>query len=116
MNPKPETRNPSPQTSREASNLAAKRPNLAPSGAKPLPAAGSPAEPANPTAEAIVRRLPDKPLLTARDVADALFLVSTGPVTDAVDSGSIHAVRIGKQYRIARDEAARWIRTLEAAR
>ena len=114
MNHEPGTRN--PQTSREAPSLAAKRPSLAPSGAQPRPAAGLPASPANPTAEAIVRRLPDKPLLTARDVADALFLVSTGPVTDAVDTGSIHAVRIGKQYRIARDEAARWIRTLEASK
>ena len=70
----------------------------------------------NPTAEAIVSRLPDKPLLTARDIADALFLVSTGPVTDAVDDGSIRAVRVGKQYRIARDEAARWIRSLEASK
>ncbi|MBQ6247405.1 MAG: hypothetical protein IJK04_11100 [Kiritimatiellae bacterium] len=74
------------------------------------------ASPANPTAEAIVSRLPDKPLLTARDIADALFLVSTGPVTDAVDDGSIRAVRVGKQYRIARDEAARWIRSLEASK
>ena len=70
----------------------------------------------NPTAEAIVRRLPDKPLLNAREVADALFLLTARPVTDAVDDGSIRAVKVGNQYRIARDEAARWIRSLEAAK
>ena len=70
----------------------------------------------NPTAEAIVRRLPDKPLLTARDVADALNLSDTRLVANAVDTGTIRAVKVGKRYRISRDEAARWIRTLEAAR
>ena len=70
----------------------------------------------NPTAEAIVSRLPDKPLLNARDIADALFLSDTRTISKAVDDGTIHAVRVGRQYRIARAEAARWIRTLEAAR
>lgn len=70
----------------------------------------------NATAEAIVRRLPDKPLLTARDLADALFMATPKSVTDAIDDGSIRAVRVGKQYRIARDEAARWIRSLEASK
>ena len=79
-------------------------------------AAGSPASPANPTAEAIVRRLPDKPLLNAREVADALNLSDTRLVANAVDTGTIRAVKVGKRYRISRDEAARWIRTLEAAR
>ena len=74
------------------------------------------ASPANPTAEAIVRRLPDRPLLTARDVADALNLSDTRLVANAVDTGTIRAVKVGKRYRISRDEAARWIRTLEAAR
>ena len=119
MNPKPETRNPSPQTSREAPNLAAKRPGLAPSGAQPpreagqpRPAAGSPASPANPTAEAIVSRLPDRPLVNAREIADALFQTTTSFVVAAVDEGKLRAVKIGGQYRVARAEAARWIRSL----
>ncbi len=70
----------------------------------------------NPTAEAIVARLPDRPILNAREVADALFLASAKSVTDAVDDGSLRAVKAGKQYRISRAEAARWIRSLEAAR
>lgn len=72
--------------------------------------------PCNPTVAAIVARLPDKPLLTARDIADALGFQSTGPVTDAVCDGSLSAVRIGGKYRIARAEARRWISTLEAAK
>ena len=76
------------------------------------PGTRNPASPANPTAEAIVRRLPDKPLLTARDVADALFQTTTSFVVAAVDEGSLRAVKIGGQYRVARAEAARWIRSL----
>ncbi len=75
-----------------------------------------PASPANPTAEAIVRRLPDRPLLTARDVADALFFSKSDSIVAAVESGELRAVRVGNQYRISRAEAARWIRTLEAAK
>ncbi|MBQ3807149.1 MAG: helix-turn-helix domain-containing protein [Kiritimatiellae bacterium] len=110
MNPKPDTRN--PQTSREAPNLAAKRPNLAPAGAQPRPAAGLPAR--NPTAEAIVSRLPDKPVVNAREIADALDMTGISAVTGAVDEGKLHAVKIGGQYRVARAEAARWIRSLGA--
>ena len=68
----------------------------------------------NPTAEAIVSRLPDKPLVNAREIADALSMTSTGGVTAAVDEGKLHAVKIGGPYRVARAEAARWIRSLGA--
>ncbi len=70
--------------------------------------------PANPTAESIVARLPDRPLVNARDIADALSMVGISAVTAAIEEGAIHAVRIGGQYRIAREEAARWIRSLGA--
>lgn len=70
----------------------------------------------NPTAEAIVSRLPDRPLVNAREIADALFQTTSRSVVAAVEEGKLHAVRIGGQYRIARDEAARWIRTLEASK
>ena len=72
--------------------------------------------PANPTAEAIVSRLPDRPLLTARDIADALFMTTTKSVTDAIDEGSLHAVKVGGKFRILPAEAARWIRSLEASK
>lgn len=72
----------------------------------------SPADAGNATAEAIIARLPDRPLVNAREVADALFQTTTSFVVAAVDEGRIAAVRIGTQYRISRAEAARWIRTL----
>ena len=66
----------------------------------------------NPTAEAIVSRLPDRPLVNAREIADALFQTTTSFVVAAVDEGKLRAVKIGGQYRVARAEAARWIRSL----
>ena len=66
------------------------------------------------SAEAIVARLPQKPVLNARDVADALFLANARPVIDAIDEGLLSAIKVGRQYRIHRKEAARWIRSLEA--
>ena len=66
------------------------------------------------SAEAIVARLPQKPILNAAEVADALFLARSAPVVDAIDDGKLAAIKVGKQYRIHRKEAARWIRSLEA--
>ena len=68
--------------------------------------------PANPTAEAIISRLPDRPLVNAREIADALDMTGISAVTCAVDEGKLHALKIGGQYRISREEAARWIRSL----
>ena len=65
------------------------------------------------SAEAIVARLPQKPILNARDVADALFLSNARPVIDAIDEGALAAIRVRRQYRIHRREAERWIRSLE---
>lgn len=70
--------------------------------------------PCNTTVADIIARLPDKPLLTARDLADALFCATTTFVTDAVADGSLRAVKVGAQYRISPREARRWIRSLEA--
>lgn len=70
--------------------------------------------PANPTAEAIIARLPDRPLVNAREIADALFQTTSRSVVDAIDEGRLHAVKVGGQYRISRAEAARWIRSLGA--
>ncbi len=68
--------------------------------------------PANPTAEAIVSRLPDRPLVNAREIADVLSMTGISAVTDAVDEGKLHAVKVGGQYRVSRAEASRWIRSL----
>ena len=48
--------------------------------------------PANPTAEAIITRLPDRPLVNAREIADALSMTSTGGVTAAIEEGMLRAV------------------------
>ena len=72
--------------------------------------------PGNATAEDIIARLPDKPLLTARDIADALFMQTSAVVVAAVDDGSLRAVKVGTQYRISPREARRWIRSLEASK
>lgn len=66
----------------------------------------------NPTAETIVSRLPDRPLVNARDVAEALYQKTTSFVTAAIDEGKLRAVKVGGQYRILHAEAARWIRSL----
>jgi excisionase family DNA binding protein len=66
------------------------------------------------SAEAIVARLPQKPILNAAEVADALFLANSRCVVAAIDEGKLAAIKVGKQYRIHRSEAARWIRSLEA--
>ena len=68
----------------------------------------------NATAERLVARLPQKPVLSAQEVADALFLSRSDSVVAAIEDGSLSAVRVGRRYRIHRTEAARWIRTLEA--
>ena len=68
----------------------------------------------NPTIALIVSRLPRKPLVNAREIADALGLATTSYVVSAIEEGSIRAAKIGPQYRIAREEAERWIRELEA--
>jgi excisionase family DNA binding protein len=61
----------------------------------------------NATAEKIVARLPQKPVLNAAEVADALFLADSRSVVAAIDEGSLSAIRVGKQYRIHRREAER---------
>ena len=72
--------------------------------------------PCNTTVADIIARLPDKPLLTARDLADALFQTTTSFVAAAVEDGSLGAVKIGGQYRVSPREARRWIRSLEASK
>lgn len=70
----------------------------------------------NPTISLIVSRLPNKPLVNAREVADALGQATTSFVVAAIEEGHIRAVRIGPQYRIARQEAERWIRSKDAVK
>lgn len=70
----------------------------------------------NATVELIISRLPRKPILNAREIADALALGRTDPIVAAIESGKLNAAKVGKQYRISRTEAERWIRSLEASK
>lgn len=63
----------------------------------------------NLTAEAIVERLPRKPLLSARDVADAIGAASTKPVIEAIEAGRLSAARPAGRYIISRNAAEKWI-------
>ena len=74
----------------------------------------TPATTTNPTAEAVVARLPKRPILSTRDIADAIGYATVRCVVEAVESGDMRAIRTsGKgRYLVSREEAARWIRTL----
>lgn len=63
----------------------------------------------NPTAAAVIARLPNKPMLAPRDIADALGLATTQAVINAIEDGRLAAVPIGRRYIIARAETVRWI-------
>jgi hypothetical protein len=63
----------------------------------------------NTAADAIIARLPNKELLNAREIADALDLVSTTCVISAIDQGDLPAVHIGHYYRITRKDTIAWI-------
>lgn len=64
----------------------------------------------NSTVDLILSRLPAKPLLSPRDVADALGTSTTQPVMQAIQTGSISSVVISGRYIISRTEAERYIR------
>lgn len=64
----------------------------------------------NPTIETILSRLPATPLVTPRDISDALSMASTKTVIEAIDSGALAAARPGRTYIISRADAERWIR------
>ena len=67
---------------------------------------------ANQTVELIVSRLPRKPILNAREVADALAQNDVRTVVAAVEEGKLQAAKVGRQYRISRAAAEKWIRGL----
>lgn len=66
------------------------------------------------TSDAIIARLPNRPTITIDDVSAAIGLKSPSSVTAAIEAGELSAVKISRTcFRIAREEAARWIRTLD---
>ncbi len=64
----------------------------------------------NPTTALILSRLPRRPLLAPRDLADAYGYASSKPIIDAIQTGRLAASRSGRRYLIARTEAERYVR------
>ena len=65
----------------------------------------------NATTQAIIERLPNKPILIPAEISAAYGIATTNPILDAIRRGKIAASRVGGKFYIARDEAARYIET-----
>ncbi len=63
----------------------------------------------NGTCRTIISRLPNKPLLSPREIADALGHATTQSICTAIECGELPAVTIGRRHIIDRDEAVQWI-------
>lgn len=64
----------------------------------------------NSTVDLILSRLPAKPLLSPRDVADAFGLTTTQTILLAIQTGKLACATIGNRFIISRTEAERYIR------
>lgn len=65
----------------------------------------------NATTQAIISRLPDKPLLSPGEIAAALGLKSSWSVIQDIASGKLAAAKIGNRYIISDAEARRYVAT-----
>lgn len=63
----------------------------------------------NSTTKAIIDRLPKKPLLAPREVADAYGLKTTDPVLADIKAGRLSANVCGGKYIISRSAAESYI-------
>lgn len=69
------------------------------------------------TSDDIISRLPNKPLLAPIDIALACGMSTTLPIYEAIECGTLSAVRINsKVTRISRAETIRWLRSLDTCR
>lgn len=68
------------------------------------------------TAEIVISRLPDRPILSPADVAAAMGLICGTQVIDAINRGELSGIHLSpKSYKIARAEAVRWIKSMDCA-
>ncbi len=65
----------------------------------------------NATTQAIIDRLPHKPVLAPGDIAAAYGMASTTAIIEAIKRGRVAASSVGGKFYISRDEAARYIET-----
>lgn len=63
----------------------------------------------NPTTQAIIDRLPKKPLLTPQEIADAFALATSQAVLQDIACGRLAAAKMGARYIVAAAEARRYI-------
>jgi len=63
----------------------------------------------NATTQAIIERLPNKPILTPIEIAAAFGMPDSSAVLDAIRRGRILSATVGRKFYIAREEAARYI-------
>lgn len=63
----------------------------------------------NATTQAIIERLPKKPILVPGEISAAYGMASSNPILDAIRRGKIAASSVGGKFYIAREEAARYI-------
>ena len=67
----------------------------------------------NATTQAIIERLPKKPLLSPGDIAAAYGLASTNTILADIKTGKLAANMIGGKYVISREAARDYIVTNE---
>lgn len=63
----------------------------------------------NATTQAIIDRLPQKPILSPGEIAAAFGMPDASPVLEAIRCGRILAATVGRKFYISRAEAERYI-------
>lgn len=67
----------------------------------------------NPTTQAIIDRLPPKPILIPAEIASAFGMSTTTAILDAIKRGKLLASTVGGKFYISHGEAERYIATTE---
>ncbi len=67
----------------------------------------------NVTTQAIIARLPDKPLLAPGDIAAAFGLATSNAIIADIKAGKLDAVVIGGKYIVSREAAVRHVKASE---
>jgi hypothetical protein len=63
----------------------------------------------NATTQALIDRLPQKPVLIPAEIAAVFGMADGGPIIAAIRRGKISASIVERKFYISRDEAARYI-------
>lgn len=67
----------------------------------------------NTTTQAIIDRLPPKPILIPAEIASAFGMASATPIIDAIKRGKLMASTVGGKYYVSHGEAERYIASTE---